>query len=430
MFLRWVFACHYFHLEDFSGHDSLKRSRRLGKKIKIVRSYIPVIYVQLIMTILYVLLMFTGLVLIELVRHVLSLHGAGVSSFQVIFINTGVSVFDALILVITYACISELFYKGKHKLHEEIPYISDQEEKKPSPESKKARYVERGLYIVSVLLLMFYFIVISRTNFRLRVHGLQNMQVTAHRGASLFYPENTMPAFTGAVEQGADWIELDVQESADGMIYVMHDTSFLRTALTEGRAWETGWDEIAGMDVGSWFGPAFAGTKVPLLSEVIEFAKDTGVMLNIEIKPSGHEKNLTEKVVRLIEEEQFMGQCVITSQAYDVIKEVKELNEEIITVYVMGLAYGAINKLTSADAFSIRSTSISRSLVRDLHNRGLEVYAWTVDSRRNINRMIDFGVDNIITNNVPLAIECINDSKTNSIMLQTVKMIRDLIRNW
>ena len=91
-----------------------------------------------------------------------------------------------------------------------------------------------------------------------------------------------------------------------------------------------------------------------------------------------------------------------------------------------GVAYGAIARLKNANAFSVRSTSISRSLVRSLHNKGIDVYAWTVDSRHNINRMIDLGVDNIITNNIPLAIECINNSRTGTALAEIQRMIREL----
>ena len=425
LFLRWMFACHYFQLEKKDGHDALKSSRMLGKRTNVLRSFLPVISSQIIMTLVYVCLLIVGLLLADLGRHLLRLNGAAVSTFQVVFINIGVSVFDAFILVVTYAGISELFYRGKHKIHENIPSITLGQEE-PAVWEKKAVWAERSLYLGSFVILILYFAFVSRGTFRLRIHGLQTMQVTAHRGASMFFPENTMPAFEGALTQGADWIELDVQESADGQIYVMHDTSFDRTTDATGNAWETDWPVIADMDAGSWFGEEFTGTRVPLLTDAIAFAKETGIALNIEIKPSGHEKKLTEEVIRIIEEMQFGEQCVITSQMYDVVRKVKEIDPEIYTVYVMGLAYGKINRLKDADAFSIRSTSISRSLVRDLHNRGLEVYAWTVDSRHNINRMIDFGVDNIITNNVPLAIECINDSKTNSMLMETVKMIREL----
>ena len=426
LFLRWMFVCHYFQLDGCSGKKAFRNSINLGRKTHILRSFIPVVYSQVILTFFYVLLLCAGLFVCDLARNLFRLSGAGVSSFQVIAVDIGVSAFDAFILIVTYAGISDLFYKGKHKLHENIPFVRLTDDDDPLLRTKRSRLAERILYIVSALMLVFYFAFVSRSTFRLRVHGLQNMEVTAHRGASMFYPENTMPAFYGALEQGADWIELDVQESADGMIYIMHDTSLERTTGMTQSAWETDWKTIQTLDAGSWFSQDFAGTPVCLLQDVIDMAKQTGIRLNIEIKPSGYEKNLTESVVAIIEENDFKNQSVITSQSYDVVRRVKELDEEIYTVYVMGLAYGAINRLKDADAFSIRSTSISRSLVKDLHNRGLEVYAWTVDSRHNINRMIDFGVDNIITNNIPLARECINNSRTNSMLLERIKMLTEL----
>ena len=126
------------------------------------------------------------------------------------------------------------------------------------------------------------------------------MEVTAHRGASRFFPENTMAAFQGALEAGADWIELDVHESKDGQIFVMHDKSFKRTTGVNALAWTLTYDEIAELDAGSFFSKNFEGERIPLLSEAIEFAIENDIRLNIEIKPSSGEPDLEERLVDLI----------------------------------------------------------------------------------------------------------------------------------
>ena len=91
-----------------------------------------------------------------------------------------------------------------------------------------------------------------------------------------------MRAFEGAREMGADWIELDVQQSRDGQIIVMHDTNFRRTAGVDANTWELTYEEILELDVGSFFDAAYAGEKVPLLSEAAQFAKENGIKLNKE----------------------------------------------------------------------------------------------------------------------------------------------------
>ena len=427
-FFRWMYVFHYFAVEKCHGFEALDRSTYLAKKTHSIRRLGTMIKVQLLLLLAYLVLMITVLGLSTVIKTVFHLSGRFVSTFQVVFITLGVSGFDMILLPYTFGCISELYYRGKHMILEPIPVTTQYRESQNTETAKRIRIAEIAIFAFSVTVGLIYLFGLYRGRFTVRAERLKTMQVTAHRGASMFYPENTMAAFEGAVEQGADWIELDVQESADGEIYVMHDSNCRRTCGEEAdlNAWETDWDVIANLDAGSFFSPDFAGEPVPLLRDVIGYAKEVNIRLNIEIKPSGHEKDLVGNVVRIVEEEDFVGDCVITSQSYTVVSAVKELNEEIFTVYVTGVAYGAIARLKDANAFSVKSTSVSRSLVRSLHNKGIEVYAWTVDSRHNINRMIDLGVDNIITNNIPLAIECINNSRTGTALSEIQRMIREL----
>lgn len=114
---------------------------------------------------------------------------------------------------------------------------------------------------------------------------------------------------------------------------------------------------------------------------------------------------------------------MVTSQVYHVLEEVKEYDSRIHTVYVMSLAYGDINMLTASDHFSIEASSISEKLVSDVHNAGKEIYAWTVNTEESINRMIELNVDNIITDDITLAKECIYLSKTSDVVAEYVRWL-------
>ena len=92
----------------------------------------------------------------------------------------------------------------------------------------------------------------------------------------------------------------------------------------------------------------------------------------------------------------------------------------------MSLAYGNINRLKAADSFSMEAGNATPSMVSRIHNAGKQIYVWTVNNRKTINRMIDLNVDNIITDRVALVQECIYDSKTNDVISQYVKFLREL----
>lgn len=108
--------------------------------------------------------------------------------------------------------------------------------------------------------------------------------IIAHRGHKAEAPEQTMAAFRMAVELRAQMIEADVQLSRDGVAVLMHDTTLERTTSGRGAVAALEWAEIAGLDAGSWFGPRFAGERVPRLEELFELAEEAGIGLCLEAK--------------------------------------------------------------------------------------------------------------------------------------------------
>ena len=222
--------------------------------------------------------------------------------------------------------------------------------------------------------------------------------ITSHRGLSSEAPENTIPAIELAIEKFSDYAEIDVQETKDGVVILLHDSSLKRTTGVKKSIWNVTYEELLTYDAGSWFGNEYIGTVIPTLEEVLEVCQNR-IKLNIEIKINGHEQYLIEKVVDLLEEYNFIDQCVITSTSYSALARVKELNSDIKTGYIMSIAYGYFYNKEYADFFSVKSSFITESMVRTAHSLGKEVHAWTVNSTTEVERLKQIGVDNIITDN-------------------------------
>ena len=146
---------------------------------------------------------------------------------------------------------------------------------------------------------------------------------------------------------------------------------------------------------------------------MIEFAKDREIRLNIELKPTGHETDFEKTVVDLIVSQGFEGQCVVTSQMYGVLERVKEYNPDITTVYVL---YVYLLALSAADHFSVNARSVTKTLVDRVHEKGKQLYVWTVNTEKMIARMIELNVDNIITDRISLAKETIYAEKTSGLI--------------
>lgn len=222
-----------------------------------------------------------------------------------------------------------------------------------------------------------------------------SVQVTAHRGSSCHAPENTLSAIRRAIADGADYAEIDVQETADGVIVVMHDPNLLRTAGLDKPLWEMTYAQLRDLEVGSWFSQAFHGEPIPTLEEVIALARGH-IKLNIELKFNGHERRLPERVVHILAERHFAKHCVVTSLAYDGLQRVKSLDSRLRIGYIVETPLSDLTRL-NVDFLSVKARLATRKLVRLAKLHGLGVHVWTVNEPQLMASMIAKGVENIIT---------------------------------
>ena len=256
-------------------------------------------------------------------------------------------------------------------------------------------------------------------------HVLEEMfistSVTAHRGGAKFVPENTMYGVKYAIESGSDYIEIDVQLSADGEVFLLHDTNLKRTTGANKMAYNLTYEELSKLDAGSYFDSSFSDAYIPTLDEVLTECKSK-INLNIEIKSSRRGEELVTKVLELIDRHEMREQCVITSTEYPYLKQVKEMRPELRTGYISNMLYGDPTSLKYADFFSVKFAVVNENFVRSAHNAGKEVHVWTVNTKPLINRMKGMDVDSIITDNPVLARKILsrkNDRKSLAEILQT-----------
>ena len=240
------------------------------------------------------------------------------------------------------------------------------------------------------------------TNLSRYVKERSLVQVTAHRGHSLAAPENTLSAVRKAIESGADYAEVDVQQTADGVIVLLHDRDLKRVAGDSRRLEDLPYNEVQKLDVGSWFDRAFKDECVPTLAEVIKLARGR-IKLNIELKFFGPDRRLARAVARLVREQRFESECLVTSFDYDALQEAKRENPRLRTGIIVGKALGDVSRL-EVEVLSVWADALSDKMLRAAHRRGMEVHVWTVNDARRMARLIKRGVDNVITDDPDLAI--------------------------
>jgi glycerophosphoryl diester phosphodiesterase len=235
-------------------------------------------------------------------------------------------------------------------------------------------------------------------------------QVMAHRGASKAAPENTMAAFQAAIDEGADWIELDVQESADGKVVVIHDSDFMKLSRNPLKVWDAKQDDLADLDIGSWLDPKFNAERVPLLSDVLHLCKDrVGVI--IELKYYGHDEQLEQRVVDVVEAAGMAEQVMIMSLKPEGVAKTKALRPDWKCGVLLSVYAGNLKEI-KADFLAVNANFASRNFVKRAHAAGKEVFVWTVDDPAMMSQMMNRGVDGLLTNVPAVAKQVIQERES------------------
>jgi glycerophosphoryl diester phosphodiesterase len=229
-----------------------------------------------------------------------------------------------------------------------------------------------------------------------------HVAVTAHRGSSLQAPENTISALKQAIADGADYAEIDVQATADGVVILMHDADLMRVASIDRKIAEMQYAELSTIDIGSWFSKDFSKERIATLEEAIRFCNGR-IKLNIELKYNRPDLDLVGKVGTLIRSNSCAENCVITSLDYGELRMFKTLFPEVkvgLTVF-QALGYYTHSKV---DFLSIDAAQATSRRVKETQLNGKQIHVWTVNDLHTALAMIEVGADNIITDK-PAAVQ-------------------------
>ena len=222
-----------------------------------------------------------------------------------------------------------------------------------------------------------------------------DVRIAAHRGSSQAAPENTLPAIRQAIDDGADYVEIDVQETIDGVPVLLHDRDLRRVASLDRRIWDVPAAELSAIDVGGWFDASFIGVAAPTLDAAVD-AVDGEAKLYIEIKTAPQMPDLVANVVERLQATDAVEGTIVSSFSRNVLDQVGVLEPHLRRAL---LVYGTIGEPDHQDydILSIRASAITPEQVVRAHRLGYEIHAWTVNDRREMSRLIDMGVDVIIT---------------------------------
>jgi glycerophosphoryl diester phosphodiesterase len=224
--------------------------------------------------------------------------------------------------------------------------------------------------------------------------------IIGHRGASKIAPENTIKAFKKAIHLGADCVEFDVQETLDNELVIIHDYDTLRTTGVEGLVQEMTLDELRKLNFGD-------NETIPTLAELIKLTKGK-ISLNCEIKV----ENIGKRVLGTFQDYKVIDSVFISSFLHQELIKIQKIDSNVklatlVPVEPSLLSEWSYKKNVIDFTYENKFYAINplfkladEKFVEYAHAKGLKVFPWTVNSGIAMKRLINLGVDGIITNDI------------------------------
>ncbi|MDT9294563.1 MAG: glycerophosphodiester phosphodiesterase family protein [Arthrospira platensis PCC 7345] len=235
-----------------------------------------------------------------------------------------------------------------------------------------------------------------------------SVEIIAHRGFSSIAPENTLNALLAAIYNQANSIEFDVQITADSVPVVFHDKSLNRITGTAGTIREKTISELKELDAGAWFGESYRGERIPTLEEALAALKLIKGWLYFDIKPHAIWSDIEIKtLLGLIREANLGDRTILTSFDEDLLWQCRQSEPQIKLGYFVVNESQLPEQISKAQAAgnAILSSQYQvildqPSIIKETRDKGVDIVVWTVDNINDFERLVDVGIDRIITNSL------------------------------
>lgn len=235
-------------------------------------------------------------------------------------------------------------------------------------------------------------------------------KIIAHRGANKKAPQNTLPAFITAINEGTDGFETDVHLTKDGIPVICHNYTIDATSDGRGEVTSYKLDELKQFDFGSYFSEDFKGTPLPTLDEFLDVtSKSDAEIINIELKcpRDNNIAHLVEATLDSVKKHGCLDRVIISSFSPDVLVTVKKIDARCKTAFLYPIGSPSVCRLVLYPFFMVKKIGcdiihpahivVTKNLVKAAHKLGIKVNVWTVNDKSLIEKMLDCGVDGLIT---------------------------------
>ncbi|MBS8241549.1 glycerophosphodiester phosphodiesterase [Marinobacter lipolyticus] len=415
LFLRWILAVPCLMLESFSPLEALRESRRLTRGHRghatgvLTTGLAAVLLLPVLVTVAFDQIA-TALFAI------LPDQAAVLAPFVLVFISCYIVIGVAVTFFGT-AAYGAFIVSLYHRASGKTVTAPEPALQYPMPENAgpKAWIAEA---LVVILAVGQAWLVVDTLGQR------EEVTVTAHRGSAFKAPENTLSAIEQAIADGADYVEIDVQLTADGVPVLWHDSDMTRIFGLGQRISETPFDAIRNRDAGTWFDQRFGSERIATLAEAIETARGRAGLF-VDLKPDRNTPQLARAVVDLLQAKNFVAGTIVAAADWTTLQEVKRLEPELKTTLLAQFVMGPLWD-DNYDVLGLRMNRATPTAVARAHRAGNELHVWTVNQPAAMSRFIDMGVDNIITDRPDVLSELLQERAS----LSDAELLAVKLRNW
>lgn len=336
--------------------------------------------------------------------------------------------FNALFSYVIFI-LSTLFHYALYTITSSKALQLNEEDTLIQTNTTPSTYFAKPVRILSVFLLSgfllfntFLLFNIVRNGSLLQTISLDQVQVTSHRGFSMRYPENTLVAIEGAIEVFADVVEMDVRVTQDKQFVILHDDNLLRTTGINISVSRLPFDVVTTLDAGKWFSTEFINERVPSLRAALETTKGR-INVNLDLKMTSRQVDLIPDLVAIIDEYDMQYQVILTSTCLVCLEKAKEINPNIQTGLITYRVNPSLLANPLIDVVSMKSTFVTQLVVNQVHSANKKILVWTVNSRTEIERLSNLGVNNIITSRPDYVKEVLFELNADRFIVHLIRII-------
>ena len=414
LYLRWILAVPCLMLQSRSPTEALKESTRLTRGQKGQASGLLLCGLIALM-LLPVLVAFAFDQIATGMFAALQAHKDMLATVVLVFIAA--YIFIGIAVTFLGASVYGAFIVSLHQRASGVVSAKRIAERLTIPEHAGFKAWAAELFVI-VLALSQAWLVFGALEQR------EDVTITAHRGSSLAAPENTLSSIEQAIEGGADYVEIDVQLTADGVPVLWHDADMSRIFGLKERVSDVRYEDIRDLDAGSWFSIDFSEDRIATLAQALETANGRAKLF-IELKPDRNTPHLTQTVVELLQHMEAVDGTIVAASDWLTLQEAKRreprLKTALIAQFVMGPLW-----TDNYDILALRANRVTPATIARAHRAENELHVWTVNHPDEMSRFIDMGVDNIITDRPEMLADILQERKN----LSDTELLATKLHNW